>query len=136
MKLLMFQSPLFRYRTFRKTLPDVEDQNVEEEVAQTAVIWLHAESQDEPRRVKVLSRTLRNIKWLANKRGLRNVVLHSFTHLAETKADPAFARALLEELGVRLERSGYAVWITPFGYTCEWQLAVYGESLAKVFKSL
>ena len=136
MKLLMFQSPLFRYRTFRKTLPDVEDQNVAEEVAQTAVIWLHAESQDEPRRAKVLSRTLRNIKWLANKRGLRNVVLHSFTHLAETKADPAFARALLEELGVRLERSGYAVWITPFGYTCEWQLAVYGESLAKVFKSL
>ncbi len=136
MKLLMFQSPVFRYRSFQKTLPDAEDREADEEVTEAAVIWLHAEPEDEPRRAKVLSRTLKNIKWLANKRGLRNVVLHSFTHLAETKSEPAFAQALLEETGARLERSGYAVWITPFGYTCEWELAVYGESLAKVFKSL
>lgn len=136
MKLLMFQSPLFRYRTFQKTLPGVEDREVDEEVAEAAVIWLHAEPEDEPRRAKVLSKILKNIKWLANKRGLCNVVLHSFSHLAETKAEPAFAQSLLEEAGARLARSGYAVWTTPFGYTCEWELAVYGESLAKVFKSL
>ena len=28
------------------------------------------------------------------------------------------------------------VWITPFGWVCEWELSVYGKSLAKVFKSL
>ncbi len=136
MKLLMFQSPLFRYRSYQKTLPGVEDQDVDEEVPEAAVVFVHAEPEDELRRAKVLPKTLRNIKWLANKRGLRNVVLHSFTHLAESKADPAFARSFLEEAGARLKGSGYGVWITPFGYTCAWELAVYGESLAKVFKSL
>ncbi len=136
MKLLMFQSPFFRYRTFQKTLAGAEDRKVAEEVAEAAVIWLHVEPEDESRRTKVLSKTIKNIKWLANKRGLRNVVLHSFTHLAEGKAEPVFAQTFLEETGARLERSGYAVWITPFGYTCEWELAVYGESLAKVFKSV
>ena len=136
MKLLMFQSPFFRYRSFQKTLASAAPMDVDEEVAEAAVIWLHAEPEDEPRRAKVLSKTLKNIKWLANKRGLRNVVLHSFTHLAEGKAEPAFAQSFLEETGARLVRTGYAVWITPFGYTCEWELEVYGESLAKVFKSI
>ena len=136
MKLLMFQSPVFRYRSFQKTLPGAEDQEVDQEVPEAAVIFLHAEPEDERRRAKVLSKSLKNIKWLANKRGLRNVVLHSFTHLAESKANPAFARSFLDDMGARLERSGYGVWITPFGYTCAWELAVYGESIAKVFKSL
>ena len=136
MKLLMFQSPLFRYRSFQKILPGAEDQDVDEEIPEAAVVFLHAEREDEPRNAKVLAKTVKNIKWLAKKRGLRNVVLHSFTHLAESKADPTFARSFLEETGARLERSGYGVWLTPFGYTCAWELAVYGESLAKVFKSL
>ncbi len=136
MKLLMFQSPHFRYRSFRKTLDAAEDREVDQAVHGAVVIWLHAEPEDEPHRAKVLLRIVKNIRWLANKRGLRNVVLHSFTHLAETKAEPAFAQALLDETRARLERSGYAVWVTPFGYTCEWELAVYGESLAKVFKAL
>ena len=32
MKLLMFQSPVFRYRSFQKTLPGAEDQEVDQEV--------------------------------------------------------------------------------------------------------
>ena len=35
-----------------------------------------------------------------------------------------------------LGNTGYRVWQTPFGYFCEWDLAVYGDSLAKVFKEL
>jgi len=42
----------------------------------------------------------------------------------------------LERLAERLRGTGYQVWITPFGYVCEWDLSVYGESLAKVFKAL
>ena len=34
----------------------------------------------------------------------------------------------------RLKNTGYTVWCTPFGYLCEWDLSVYGESLARVFK--
>ncbi len=136
MKLLMFQASRFNYATFQKTLPEAPDNEVKEDVTKVAVIFIHAEAEDEPRRDKVFGKALKNIKWLANKRGLRNVVLHSFTHLAESKAAPEFARQFLEELAARLGSVGYSVWITPFGYTCEWDLSVYGESLAKVFKSI
>ncbi len=136
MKLLMFQAGRFSYATFQKTLPEAEAQDIREDLRDVAVIFIHAEAEDEPRRDKVFGKALKNIKWLANKRGLRNVALHSFTHLAESKAAPEFARQFLEDLATRLGSVGYSVWITPFGYTCEWDLSVYGESLAKVFKAI
>ncbi len=136
MKLLMFQAPVFRFRPFQKTLVEVEDQDAGAEVKEAVVVFVHAETADNGRAGKVLSMSTKNIKWVANKRGFRNVVLHSFSHLADSKAEPGFAREFLEKLASRLRRGGYAVWITPFGYTCEWELSVYGDSIAKVFKSL
>lgn len=64
------------------------------------------------------------------------MVLHSFTHLAEASASPHFAEAFLQSAATRLHKTGYQVTLTPFGWVCEWELAVFGESLAKVFKSL
>ena len=136
MKVLMFQSPVFRFRTYRKVVAEVADQDVSAEVKDAVVVFVHAETGDESRDDQVLSKTLKNVKWMANKRGLRKIVLHSFSHLAETKAAPAFARDFLQKLASRLERGGYQVWTTPFGYSCEWQLSVFGDSIAKVFKSL
>jgi hypothetical protein len=136
MKLLMFQARRFRFRTFEKTLDQAPVLDLEEEVFEAAVIFLHAESRDTEDRDSSFSKTLKNIKWLANKRGLKKVVLHSFTHLGGETAAPDFAQAFLEQLAERLRTTGYKVWITPFGYVCEWDLSVYGESLAKVFKTL
>jgi hypothetical protein len=124
------------YRPFSKTLEQAEDVSEEEEVPEAAVIFVHAEAEDGQRRGKVLTKALKNIKWLANKRGLKNIVLHSFTHLSSSTASPEFAHDFLEEVAGRLRRTGYNVWLTPFGYVCEWELSVYGESLAKVFKEI
>ena len=135
MKLLMFQAQRFRFKSFLKTIANGIDREIEEDLQEVAVIFVHAEAEDEPRRDKLVATAVKNIKWLANKRGLRNVALHFFTHLSTSKADPEFAQALLEDVGKRLRNTGYSVWLTPFGYTCEWDLSVYGESLAKVFKS-
>ena len=63
-------------------------------------------------------------------------VLHSFTHLASSKASPQFAKDFIERLASRLRENGYDVLVTPFGYVCEWDLSVYGESLAKVYKEV
>ena len=63
-------------------------------------------------------------------------MLHSFTHLGARNAPPDFAEAFLEELAERLRGTGYSVWTTPFGWFCSWDLAVYGDSLAKVWKEI
>lgn len=135
MKLLLFQAKQFYWKSFSKTLATVPDQDVTETVPETVVVFLHAEAEDEAK-PGLETKVIKQIKWLANKRGLKNIVLHSFTHLSGSTASPEFAQALLDGLEQRLRGTGYQVWQTPFGYFCEWDLSVYGDSLAKVFKEL
>ena len=137
MKLLTFQATHFRWKTFAKTLEEA-DPEVEDEMTDAVVAFLHVEARDEgdERRKSVFTQTLKHVKWIANKRGLRNVVLHSFTHLGGENAPPAFARDFLLELSARLESTGYAVKRTPFGWFCSWELGVHGDSLAKVWKEI
>ena len=138
MKLLCFQAKRFRWKTHSKTLPEVPDQEIENEIPETVVVFVHAEAPDEgeERKNSVLRQTLKHIKWLANKRELKNIVIHSFTHLGGETASPAFAEEFINAVAQRLRETGYEVWTTPFGYFCEWDLGVYGESLAKVWKEI
>lgn len=136
MRLLTFQAKRFWWRSFSKTLDDVEDVAVEEEVYDAVVAFYQVEAADVENRSAAFRQALKHLKWLANKREMRNIVLHSFTHLGGENAPPDFARELTEELAQRLRETGYAVWITPFGYFNEWDLSVYGESLAKVWKQI
>jgi Archaea-specific editing domain of threonyl-tRNA synthetase len=137
-KLLCFQAKRFRWKTHSKTLPDLPDQDVEGEVAEGVVVFVHAERSDEEeaRRDSVLRQSLKHIKWLANKKALKNIVIHSFTHLGGETASASFAQSFITLLAQRLEDTDYQVWTTPFGYFCEWDLSVYGESLAKVWKEI
>jgi hypothetical protein len=135
MKLLLFQAKQFYWKSFSKTLDTVPDQDVAETVLEAVVVFLHAEAEDEAK-PGLETKVIKNIKWLANKRSLKNIVLHSFTHLSGSTASPEFAQALLDSLEQRLHSTGYHVWQTPFGYFCEWDLSVYGDSLAKVFKEI
>ncbi len=136
MKLLMFLARQFTFRPFEKTLPEASDANGEVQVTDAAVIFVHSEPQDEAERDGLETKFVKNVKWIAGKRGFHNIVLHSFTHLAEASASPQFAEAFLQSAAARLRNTGYQVVLTPFGWVCEWDLAVHGESLAKVFKSL
>jgi len=77
---------------------------------------------------------VKNVKWLAGKFKSRNIVLHSFNHLSSSKSSPDFAKRLLDDVIIRLERTGYTVMQTPFGYFHEFRMHVAGDSLAKVFK--
>lgn len=138
MKLLCFQAKRFRWKTHSKTLPDVPDRDIDDEVAETVVVFVHAEASDadEERYGSVSRQVIKYTKWLANKRGLHNIVFHSFAHLGNETAPPAVAEAFIETIAQRLRETGYQVWTTPFGYFCEWDLSVYGESLAKVWKEI
>lgn len=138
MKLLCFQAKRFRWRTHSKTLADATDREVDETVEAAVVAFIHCEERDEEdeRKHSVRRQTLKHLKWLANKRQLKKVVLHSFAHLGGETAAAAVAEPFIIALAERLRETGYQVWITPFGYFCEWDLSVYGESLAKVWKEI
>lgn len=138
MKLLCFQARRFRWRAVEKTLPDAPDPVGDQEVMNALVVFLHAEASDAAtdRLPSIERQTLKHLKWLANKRMLQTVVLHSFSHLGGATAAPSFALAFIAATAERLRAAGYQVSTTPFGYSCEWDLSVYGQSLAKVWKEI
>ena len=135
MKLLMFGAPRYWYKAFEKVLPAAPDSEVEETVTEATVVFIHVEPADAERPGPARTKLLKNIKWMANKREMQHIVLHAFTHLSNESADATFAHGLIEETADRLRDVGYEVWVTPFGYLCEWELRVFGESLSRVYKA-
>ncbi len=136
MKLILFYAPSFWFKTYQKVLEHVPDQDMEANCHHAIVVFYHVEAGDVERRGKVLTKFIKNIKWLAGKFNSKSVVLHSFNHLSHSKAPADFAEGFIQDARQRLERSGYSVAMTPFGYLNEWKLHVAGESLAKVFKEI
>lgn len=134
MKLLLFFAHSFAYETAAKSLAAVPDVHRKERVGNAVVIFFHVEAEDTEKRSKVVQKFVKNAKWLCGKFATKNVVLHSFNHLSSSKAQPDFSKELLDEVVNRLERVGYQVLVTPFGYFNEFSLHVAGDSLAKVFK--
>ncbi len=135
MKLLMFLAGRFAFRPFEKIWPEAGDGG-DVQAEEAVVVFIHNEPQDEAAASDLETKFVKNVKWIAGKRGLKNIVLHSFTHLAEASASPEFARVFIESAAARLQKTGYQVQVTPFGWVGAWDLSVYGESLAKVYKSL
>ena len=136
MKLILFYAPSFWFKTYRRVLEQVPDRDQEALFEKVVVVFYQVEAEDVDRRSKVLTKFVKNIKWLAGKFEARTIVLHSFNHLSASKARAEFAGPLIDEARERLERSGYTVGMTPFGVLNEWKLHVAGDSLAKVFKEI
>ncbi len=136
MKLLLFYAHSWWYKTASKSLQYMPDIEKEEHIEKTAVIFLHAELEDEKKDKGLLEKLVKNIKWIAGKFGTKNVVIHSFNHLSSSKASPEFSEQIIKDATAKLENSGYKVICTPFGYFNEFKIHVGGESLAKVFKEL
>jgi hypothetical protein len=134
MKVLMFYAPEFWFRTYQKVLDSVEEKEMEEKTENAVVVFYHVEAEDEKKRSGVLTKLVKNVKWLAGKFRTRSLVIHSFNHLSASKASPEFSNGLITDAKTRLQNSGYEITETPFGYLNEWKIHVAGESLAKVFK--
>ena len=134
MRLLTYQARRFAWQSHQQTLPEGADPRGDGDIEDCAVAWLHVEAHDQEDHARVFKRVLKHLKWVANKRGLRTVVLHSFAHLGGESAPPDYAHRFITEMAERLTDTGYTVQRTPFGWFCSWQLDCYGESLAKIYK--
>ena len=132
----MFYTHEFWFKTFEKTLPDVPDSNVDQKVENAVVVFYQCEAEDEDRFKTVLTKAVKNIKWLTRKFGTQSVVLHSFSHLSTSKSSTDFADQLIGQVKTKLANVDYTIHETPFGYLNEWKMHVAGESLAKVFKDI
>jgi hypothetical protein len=135
MKLLMIYAKRFAYHPAVKSVPEAPDVETDGCAEDAIVGFIHVELEDQDRESKVTTRLIKNLKWLAGKNGTHTIILHSFAHLSESKAPPAFVARLLDQAQKRLEAAGYEVAQTPLGYFLDLELSAPGFSLARVFQS-
>jgi hypothetical protein len=100
----------------------------------TVVAFVHIEPRDVDAGSSAETKLVKNAKWLARKWDITKVILHSFTHLGEEKADPDKAQALLDRAQKRLENADYSVVQTPYGYFLDLTIKAPGHPLARVYK--
>ncbi len=112
--------------------PDAEPGNYTDQI----VAFVHIEPKDLEEGSSAEKKLLKNLKWLAKKWDNKSIILHSFTHLGEEKADPEQARELLSRVEQRLTNVGYQVVQTPYGYFLDLDMQAKGHPLARIYKEL
>ena len=136
MKLLMMFTENFSYNPALKNLDDVEVVEESKEFQNCLLAFIQAEEKDEEDINYIEKKLVKNLKWAAKKNNTNYVVLHSFAHLSESKANPEFTKELFNKAEARLKNANYETAQTPFGYFLDLDIKAPGYSLARVFKSL
>jgi hypothetical protein len=135
MRVLFWYCDRFSWAPAMKTLADAPDAKSAEH-ENSIVAFVHVEPKDLEKGNPAETKLVKNAKWLARKWEITGIILHSFTHLGEEKADAAQARALLSRAQERLEKAGYQTTQTPYGYFLNLQIDAPGHPLARIYKEL
>ena len=135
MKLLMIYCEKFGYHPTVKTLDDFDEVSEGVVYENTLVAFIHAEEFDEMDIKSVETKMVKNLKWAAKKNHTKSVLLHSFAHLAETKATPAYTKELFDRVEARMKNTDYACGQTAFGYFMDLDIQAPGISQARIYKS-
>lgn len=121
------------------------DQNIENPIAdikkesfsECIVAFIHVEEEDETFTLVSREKKLTNhLKWVARKNNTQKIVLHSFAHLAITKASLDFTKELLDACEIRLSNGNYETAQTPFGYFLNLNMEAPGFSMARIWAEL
>lgn len=136
MKLLMIYCTRFAYLPKVKTLAEFPDHEEGKEFENVLVAFIHAEAKDEENMKNVETKMVKNLKWAAKKNNISSVILHSFAHLAETKASPEFTKELFDKVEARMKNANYTCEQTPFGYFLDIDVKAPGVSQARIFKDI
>ncbi len=132
MRVLFWYCDRFEWVPAMKTLPEAPDA-LPAAHEKAVVAFVHVEPADidsGPAETKLV----KNAKWLARKWDTLKIILHSFTHLGEAKADPEAARNLLNRARERLMAAGYETEQSPYGYFNDLTLVAQGHPLARIYK--
>ena len=136
MRLLMIYAEKFAYKTSLKSLESVSE-TIEQNMIENAVVgFIHVEEKDEANLSNVETKLIKNLKWAARKNNTERIVLHSFTHLSDSKASSEITKQLLDNSEQRLKKSNYEVSQTPFGYFLDLDVKAPGNPLARIFKDI
>ena len=135
MKLLMIYSEKFSYFPRVKNLGSFENVEKGADFENVLLAFIHVEEKDEEDMKKVETKMVKNLKWAAKKNNTNKVVLHSFAHLSDSKANAEYTKELFDKVEDRMKNANYETVQTPFGYFLDINVNAPGVSQARIFKS-
>ncbi len=133
MRVLFWYCERFAWKPTLKTLDDFPEA-APGELRNGVVAFIHVEPKDTQKGSSAETKLVKNAKWLARKWDSKQVLLHSFTHLAEDKAEPEQAKLLMDRVQQRLVGAGYQASLTAYGYFNDLSIEAKGHPLARIFK--
>ena len=136
MKLLLIYANKFGYTPTTKTLEAADEHSEIRDFENVQTAFIQAEAEDEAREGDVSKKLVKNLKWIMKKNNAKTLILHSFAHLSESKADPELTKQFFDKAEEKMKNAGYEVCQTPFGYFLDLRMEAPGYSLARVFKDL
>ena len=135
MKLLLIYCKKFGYTPTIKTIDSASDDVSTKEFENIQTAFIQVEEEDVENEKALEKKLVKNLKWICGKNQSKEIVLHSFAHLSESKADPGFTKDFFDKVEERMKNAGYTVHQTPFGYFLDLHINAPGFSLARVFKN-
>lgn len=137
MKVLVMYVDEFKYQPAQKNLESAETINEGAVFKNSVLAFIQVEASDEEYDVQSREKKLVNhLKWTARKNNCKSIILHSFAHLAETKASVEFTKSLFDLAEKRLQNAEFETAQTPFGYFLDLEIKAPGYSLARIWATL
>ncbi len=137
MKVLVMFVEEFGYKPAQKNLESAEVKNEGATFKNSVLAFIQVEADDEEYDVQSREKKLVNhLKWAARKNNSNSIILHSFAHLAESKASVEFTKSLFDLAEKRLKNAAFETAQTPFGYFLDLEIKAPGYSLARIWATL
>lgn len=135
MKILALYCTEFSFSPVSKSLETAPDASDGDLLKDAQIAFIHVEEHDMDNPKSSEKKLLNFLKWVARNNDTKNILLHSFAHLSNSKADPEFTKGLFNRVETRLNNVEYVAQQTPFGYFLDLNMQAPGFSMARVFKS-
>ncbi len=127
----------FGYNPAQKNLEAAEEITEGAKFTNSILAFIQVEESDEEKTVTSREKKLVNhLKWTARKNDCKKIILHSFAHLAESKASVEFTKELFDQAEKRLKNAEFTTAQTPFGYFLDLEIKAPGYSLARIWATL
>lgn len=137
MKVLVMYVDEFAYKPAQKNLETAGEVKEGATFKNSVLAFIQVEETDETYDLQSREKKLVNhLKWTARKNNCNSVILHSFAHLAESKASAEFTKSIFDLAEKRLKNAGFETAQTPFGYFLDLEIKAPGYSLARIWATL
>ncbi|MFX1510430.1 MAG: threonyl-tRNA synthetase editing domain-containing protein [Promethearchaeota archaeon] len=139
MRLLIFHGNL-AYKATEAVKISIRDEATEGEwkdFENCLTVFCAIEASDEGRLSEIVKKAAEEIKLVADRVKVMNIVLYPHAHIFPRKlAKPKFAIRLLQSLTIALQDQGFSVHQTPFGWYKAFRLECFGHPLAESGRSI